>query len=337
MGLILWMTAAMAVGQARSLNHPQVEDFADLEVFSCPIPCAVQVACPRELVFKTGNKSVGYAGKELVEEIFQRALQRRFLPHAGSNANACIAEIEVYSILVSGSRSRLVCRANLRCKLRDFQGTILFNKVYDESATSRFDGSTVPSCIVSAISQVAASFVKDSSGDPRVVDSHCGCHRVQAVVIDASSFDGGDSDSVLSIMSSGEKLRLAVMSLSDDERLRQVNDIFVTEFTGLKSYEVIPKVDIDKVIAESRFAYSDMADPDKVTELGKLLSAQVLLTGSCGFLAGDVSMNVRIVDVETGKTLVAVSQVVRYDSISISNTVKLLTREIHAKLHVNIQ
>jgi curli biogenesis system outer membrane secretion channel CsgG len=78
--------------------------------------------------------------------------------------------------------------------------------------------------------------------------------------------------------------RVAVIdfeSIGDDPNIgRGVTEIVRTELIKTGSYEVVERALLNKIIEEQRFQLSDLVDPSKAVELGKLLGADLILTGS---------------------------------------------------------
>ena len=70
---------------------------------------------------------------------------------------------------------------------------------------------------------------------------------------------------------------------------------------------VVERALLDKLLEEQNLAGTGKFDADTVQRVGKLLNAQAIVTGTIQVNARDVDINVRLVDVETGKVLYATS------------------------------
>jgi len=98
--------------------------------------------------------------------------------------------------------------------------------------------------------------------------------------------------------------RVAVIdfeSIGDDPNIgRGVTEIVRTELIKTGSYEVVERALLNKIIEEQRFQLSDLVDPSKAVELGKLLGADLILTGSVVKIGTSYTINARFIDVKTG-------------------------------------
>ncbi len=98
--------------------------------------------------------------------------------------------------------------------------------------------------------------------------------------------------------------RVAVIdfeSIGDDPNIgRGVTEIVRTELIKTGNYEVVERALLNKIIEEQRFQLSDLVDPSKAVELGKLLGADLILTGSVVKIGTSYTINARFIDVKTG-------------------------------------
>jgi len=103
----------------------------------------------------------------------------------------------------------------------------------------------------------------------------------------------------------GEKPTLGMMDLTlvgvtlDEGRL--VNDQLLTEITKADRYQVIERAELAKVIKEIGYSQSGMVDNKYLLQAGKQLSAQKMVGGSVGRIGRTWTINVRVLDVATGK------------------------------------
>ena len=304
----------------RTLPDPALGSVA-VDVQRCDIPCAVRVSCPPVLSFNDGapvQKSVyQYDGKPLIEHVFQKAMRQRYLPASYGAAGACVAAIKVHELRLAIKGSSATCTARILCMLRDYQGTIIFKKLFEAVKRSSFDGSSVPQAVGDAVVSTAKQFVLEISSDPIVANSMCGCQKSHRRARPQPR----------------EKHRIAVLPMSKDAKLEQIDEMFITAFAEMGRYEVLTASDRDQVIREHHWAIDEMVDPDEgqAIELGKMLAARYLIIGSCGFLAGEVSINVRVIDGQTGQAIAAESAVAPHEARYLLNTVKLVAEKLSAK------
>ncbi len=110
-----------------------------------------------------------------------------------------------------------------------------------------------------------------------------------------------------------EKRTLAILDFSNNsiaqraemEPLSQgLADIFTTGFSRIDAFTVVERQNIRKVITELQFQQSEFVDPEKAQRMGKILGAEFLVLG--GFVhsfGGDLRIDLRIVEVESGRTV----------------------------------
>lgn len=98
--------------------------------------------------------------------------------------------------------------------------------------------------------------------------------------------------------------RVAVIdfeSIGDDPTIgRGVTEIVRTELIKTGKYEVVERALLNKVLEEQKFQLSDLVDPSKAVELGRMLGADLILTGSVVKIGTSYTINARFIDVRTG-------------------------------------
>lgn len=102
-------------------------------------------------------------------------------------------------------------------------------------------------------------------------------------------------------------------SIVDRERLEPLRkglaDILITEISAIGAFRVVERDKLREVVMELEFGQSELVDPSSAQKMGKLLGAQNLLFGGFVHSSGDnIRVDVRIVEVETGRTIKAVEQ-----------------------------
>lgn len=102
-------------------------------------------------------------------------------------------------------------------------------------------------------------------------------------------------------------------SIVDRERLEPLRkglaDILITEISAIDAFRVVERDKLREVVMELEFGQSELVDPSTAQKMGKLLGAQNLLFGGFVHSSGDnIRVDVRIVEVETGRTIKAVEQ-----------------------------
>jgi hypothetical protein len=104
-------------------------------------------------------------------------------------------------------------------------------------------------------------------------------------------------------------LNIAVADLSADGLSQSdasvIANILRGELINTGAYNVVEKKDQDKLLAEQAFQQTGCTSQDCAVKLGQMLNVQRMIVGSCGKLLGKYIVNLRVIDVETGKATCA--------------------------------
>jgi TolB-like protein len=83
-------------------------------------------------------------------------------------------------------------------------------------------------------------------------------------------------------------------------------DMLITEFSKIEQFQVVERSQLQQIIEEMKLGQSGMIDGSTAQQVGKLLGAQNLFLGSyMNMFDGQMRIDIRIVEVETGLTLKA--------------------------------
>lgn len=128
-------------------------------------------------------------------------------------------------------------------------------------------------------------------------------------------------------------------SIVDKEKLEPLRkglaDILITELSRVEAFKVVEREKIRDVVTEIEFSQTDLVDPSTAQKLGRLLGAQNLLFGGFVHSFGDeIRIDVRIVEVETGRTVKAVEETDDLDDLFdiVNEITKKLTRHFKVEL-----
>ncbi len=108
-------------------------------------------------------------------------------------------------------------------------------------------------------------------------------------------------------------------------------------FTGItdtlrssKRVKVVEREILDKLLEELKLSSSQLADPAKILEVGKILSAQMISTGSISRDGGDWLVSLRLVDTETTSIQAALTE--KLETKDREDVAEILSREILNKI-----
>lgn len=139
------------------------------------------------------------------------------------------------------------------------------------------------------------------------------------IIILTSCITTGDTDTVLEdiawstveLLYDYQGYTLAVYDFEsedddDGELISYIRQILTTEIANAALYEdvdigVLSRKNIDGLMKEQAFQMSDLADDESRVEFGRLLGADLIMTGSIAWMDEDLcSINFQIIEVESG-------------------------------------
>jgi TolB-like protein len=94
---------------------------------------------------------------------------------------------------------------------------------------------------------------------------------------------------------------------SEDPTLNKLKkglaDMMITDLSNINMLNIVERDRLEAILKEQKFSKSSQVDPSTATKVGKLLGAQVILTGGYFEMMGSLRIDARFIDVETGKIL----------------------------------
>lgn len=133
----------------------------------------------------------------------------------------------------------------------------------------------------------------------------------------------------------GEKINIAVAELEAHNvsamEAATVADYLRTELINSQVFVVLERSNMAKVLAEQRFQQTGCTATECAVQMGKILNVKAMIVGSFGKLMNNYSINVRLVDVETGAALAA--EAVEF---SVEGGVMEKIRELGAKIAAKV-
>lgn len=114
-----------------------------------------------------------------------------------------------------------------------------------------------------------------------------------------------------------KNMRIAVLELTPlkvaPDLATGVTDLIVTELVNCGEFEVLERMQVIKILNEQGFQQTGVTDTTKAIEAGKLLNTDTVMVGTLQQFNKSLVVNVKIVDVATGKILFADKQVAEKD------------------------
>ncbi|MBI2429756.1 MAG: hypothetical protein HYV29_13370 [Ignavibacteriales bacterium] len=107
----------------------------------------------------------------------------------------------------------------------------------------------------------------------------------------------------------GSRLAVAVLPFeagTDAAKYKDaVTNEMINELVNLRRFRVIERSAIDKIVSEQKIQASGFVDDKTAVKLGKIAGADALVIGNISMSGTAVKISARLVDVETGETLIA--------------------------------
>ena len=103
---------------------------------------------------------------------------------------------------------------------------------------------------------------------------------------------------------SADKMRIAIMDLKaegvSEGIATAVSRIMRSEFVNIGRFTVIERGQMDAILKEQGFQQTGCTDSDCAVQIGRLMSANMMLIGELNTLGNSIIMTIRVVDVEKG-------------------------------------
>jgi len=132
-----------------------------------------------------------------------------------------------------------------------------------------------------------------------------------------------------------EKLTLAI---SDFENLGVASyevsllvDLYSYSLLSTGVFRVVERKELKKILAEQELQLSDLTEEEGAVQVGHLLNAEYLSTGSFGRIGEEYIISLKLIKVETGETVINAKKSFRNPE-EIPNSIKSLSEEIAAKI-----
>lgn len=90
---------------------------------------------------------------------------------------------------------------------------------------------------------------------------------------------------------------------SMDKLKKGLADMLITDLSNVNMLDIVERDKLEAIMKEQKLSNSKDFDPNAAAKIGKLLGAQVILTGGYFELMGSLRIDARFIDVESGKIL----------------------------------
>jgi len=90
-----------------------------------------------------------------------------------------------------------------------------------------------------------------------------------------------------------------------DKLKKGLADMLITDLSNINMLTIVERDKIEAILQEQKLNNSNDFDPNTASKLGKLLGAEIILTGGYFEMMGSLRVDARFIDVQTGKILKA--------------------------------
>lgn len=107
-----------------------------------------------------------------------------------------------------------------------------------------------------------------------------------------------------------------------------VSETFTSALVNSRNFKIIEREQLDKLVKEMEMGQTGFIESTDAVEIGKMLHADAIITGSVALLGGQVQLNARIIEIESAYVISAETKTTSYTLQNINKVVN----EIVAKL-----
>lgn len=138
---------------------------------------------------------------------------------------------------------------------------------------------------------------------------------------------------------SAEKIRVAILDLEGKNIPKStagtVSEMITTEMVNIGSFQVVERNQLAGILKEQGLQQTGCTDQSCAVEIGKLLSARKMLTGSVSKIGDTIVINIRMVDVQKGIVELAAMEQASTDS-DLPSAVKKIVKKIAKQAGIQI-
>jgi TolB-like protein len=109
-----------------------------------------------------------------------------------------------------------------------------------------------------------------------------------------------------------DRIKIAIvefLNLNEESKRDNMGSMFsemlTTSFVGSEAFRITEREQLQKVANELKFNQSGIIDVSQAKQVGKMVGADAIVTGSVTKIGGDLRLDARIIDVESGIILTA--------------------------------
>ena len=113
-----------------------------------------------------------------------------------------------------------------------------------------------------------------------------------------------------------------------------ISDSITVDIAKLDVLKVVERADLKKILIEQQLSNSNLADPNYAIKVGKLLSAQLILTGDFIIVGNELRINAKIINVERGNIVSAYA--INGDKSKLFNMCRKIIIELMTRMSITL-
>jgi TolB-like protein len=191
--------------------------------------------------------------------------------------------------------------------------------------------------------QHAYSPGEDKTHFPKVVgggSEQIGLAHVSYAMAKVGSVDNGKTKT----KKRDQKIKIGIIefqSLNEEAKKdilgKVFSEVLTTAFVNSDAFKIIEREHIEKVVKELQLTQSGIVDPSSAKQIGKMVGADAILTGSVIKFGNDMRVDARIIEVESGIILTAEKALGKSDLKSIGTMADVMVQNLVNKFYRDTQ
>lgn len=111
-----------------------------------------------------------------------------------------------------------------------------------------------------------------------------------------------------------------------------VSETFTSALVNSRNFKIIEREQLDKVVKEMEMSQTGIIETTDAVEIGKILHADAIITGSVALLKGQIQLNARIIEVKSAYVISADTKTTTYSLQNINRIANEIVVRLSSKL-----
>lgn len=111
-----------------------------------------------------------------------------------------------------------------------------------------------------------------------------------------------------------------------------ISETFTSALVNSNNFKIIEREQLDKVVKEMEMTQTGFIESTDAVEIGKMLHADAIITGSVALLNNQIQLNARIIEIESAYVISAESATTQYSLDKINHAINKIVNKLSQKL-----